>query len=99
VKGVDPNSPQYEAARATCGGLLPAGGGLGAAITPADQLDSLKAAACMRAHGFAELPDPKITQAGVEFEPPAEMKPNFPRVRTALSICRTLIPAGLPSSN
>jgi hypothetical protein len=99
VNGVDPNSPQYQAARATCGSLLPAGVGVGVTITPADQLDYLKAAACMRAHGFADFPDPKITQAGVRFEPPADMSPNSPQVQTALSICRKLIPAGLPYSS
>lgn len=100
VNGVDPSSPHFEAAQAACGSLLPGGGGaVGATITPAEQLDYLHAAAGMRSHGFADFPDPTITNGHVRFEPPPGMNPDSPQVQTALTICRKLIPAGLAYSN
>ena len=50
--GVDPNSPQFTKANNACQKLLSKGGPSGGqTITPAQQADYLKAAACMRSHG------------------------------------------------
>jgi len=100
VHGVDPNSPRYQSARDRCDSLVPRGGAaLGAAITPADQLDYLKAAACMRDHGISNFPDPTIKAGQVTFVPPSGFHTNSAQLQTALTICRKLIPAGLPYSN
>jgi hypothetical protein len=100
VDGLDPGAPRYQGAEAACGSLLPGGGGpLGAAITPADELDYLKAAACMRDHGIPDFPDPTIVGGHVKFSPPPSMNRSSPQVEAALTTCRKLIPAGLPYSN
>ncbi len=97
---VDPSSPQYQNAVAACGSLAPGFGGPQAQqITPADNLDYLKAAACVRAHGVADFPDPTITDGHVKFVMPAGLNANTPRIQAAIAICRKLIPAGLPYSN
>ena len=97
---VDPSSPKYHVRLATCGSLAPGFGGPGAQpITPADTLDYLKAAACVRAHGFADFPDPTITGGRVKFVMPPGLDINAPRIQAAIAICRKLIPAGLPYSS
>ena len=99
--GVDPQSPQYQSALAACSALAPngVGGELAHTITPAEQLDYLKAAACVRAHGVADFPDPTITDGHVKFVPPPGLNTNSPHVQAAIAICRKLIPAGLPYSS
>ncbi len=97
---VDPSSPQYNHALATCNSLAPGFGGPQAQpITPADELDYLKAAACVRAHGFPDFPDPMIRDGHVKFVMPPGMNTNSPRAQAAIATCRKLIPAGLPYSN
>jgi len=100
AQALDPASPQYQSAQAACGSLVPGGLGLrGHTVTPAEQLDYLKAAACVRAHGIADFPDPTITNGQVKFAPPQDINTNSPQVQAAFTICRKLIPAGLPYSN
>ncbi len=68
--GVNASSTQFRSAQASCGYLLPdgdGGGALGPTLTPAEQLDYLKAAACVRAHGIANFPDPVIKNGHVKF--------------------------------
>ena len=61
--GVDPGSPQYKAAADACKPLLPSAG-----VTPAQQqqnyASALKYAACMRAHGEPNFPDPPAPDSG-----------------------------------
>jgi hypothetical protein len=98
--GVDANSSQFHSAQGSCGHLLPDGGPLGPTLTPAEQLDYLKAAACVRAHGIANFPDPLIRNGHVKFVlPPGTLDANTTLLQQAISICRKLIPAGLPYSN
>jgi hypothetical protein len=97
---VDPSSPLYDSALAACNSLAPGfGGPQGQPITPADKLDYLKAAACIRAHGVADFPDPAIRGGQVKFVMPPGMNTNSPRVQAVIAICRKLIPAGLPYSS
>ncbi len=60
--GVDPSSPAFKAARATCQKLLPGGGppGPGATTHPAAQAlaQMVTVAQCMRRHGISGFPDP-----------------------------------------
>jgi hypothetical protein len=98
VDGVDPGSPQYQAAQASCGSFLPGGGPTAPTITPADKLDYLKAAACMRTHGIAGFPDPTITSGRVKFVVPAGIDATSSRFLAAEETCRKLIPAGLSYS-
>ena len=73
-------------------------GGQGQTITPADRIHYLKAAACMRRHGFPDFPDPTFQNNSVTFNIPSSIDPNSLQAKSAVVICRRLIPAGLPYS-
>jgi hypothetical protein len=68
-------------------------------ITPADRLDYLKAAACIRSHGFPDFPDPTFANNTVTFHIPPNIDPNSPHAKRAQAICVNLIPPGLPYSD
>jgi hypothetical protein len=68
-------------------------------ITPADQADYLKAAACMRSHGIPDFPDPTFGTNTVTFNIPPNIDPNSSQAKSAEAICAKLIPPGLPYSN
>ena len=99
--GVDPNSPQFTAANKACKHLVPkkGSGASGSTITPADQADYLKAAACMRSHGVPNFPDPTFQNNSVEFNTPTPIDTNSSQYKSALATCQKLIPAGLPYSS
>jgi hypothetical protein len=69
------------------------------AITPADRLAYLKAAACIRSHGFPDFPNPTFGNNTVTFNVPHNINPNSAQVKKAQRICVKLIPRGLPYSN
>lgn len=95
--GVNPRSPKFQSAQASCRHLLPAKG-QGPTITPADQADYLKGAACMRAHGYPSFPDPAMTSHSVQFNVPSSIDQSSTKFREAVTTCEKLIPAGLPYS-
>jgi hypothetical protein len=68
-------------------------------ITPADRLDYLKGAACIRSHGFPDFPDPTFGNNTVTFNIPPNIDPNSSQATRAEAICAKLIPPGLPYSN
>ena len=68
-------------------------------ITPADQADYLKAAACMRSHGIPDFPDPTFQNNTVTFNIPPNIDPNSSQAKSAVAICQKLIPTGLPYSS
>jgi hypothetical protein len=68
-------------------------------ITPADRLAYVKAAACIRSHGFPDFPDPTFGKSTVRFNVPPDINPRSPKARRAEAICVKLIPPGLPYSN
>jgi hypothetical protein len=67
-------------------------------ITPADRTDYLKAAACMRSHGFPDFPDPTFQSNNVQTNIPSSTNTNSHRFKSAATTCTKLIPAGLPYS-
>jgi hypothetical protein len=71
----------------------------GPTITPAEQADYLRAAACIRSHGVPEFPDPTFQNGHVRFNIPSSIDRNSSQVKSAQAICVKLIPAGLPYSN
>ena len=99
--GIDPNSPQFIAATKACKHLLPNNGvpSAGQTITPADQADYLKGAACMRSHGFPDFPDPTFRDNTVTFTTTSPIDTNSSQYQSALTTCQKLIPAGLPYSS
>ncbi len=79
---------------------LPLGGPTQAqTITPADQADYVKAAACMRTHGFPGFPDPTFRNDTVQTNIPSSVDQDSPTFKNAAATCTKLIPAGLPYSS
>jgi hypothetical protein len=70
----------------------------GYTITPADRTDYLKAAACMRSHGFPGFPDPTFQNNGVQTNIPSGINQDSSQFKSAAGTCTKLIPAGLPYS-
>jgi hypothetical protein len=71
----------------------------GQTITLADQADYLRAAACMRSHGFPGFPDPTFQDQSVTANVPASVEQDTPKFKRAAATCTKLIPAGLPYSS
>lgn len=99
--GIDPNSPLFVAATKACKHLLPNDGApsAGQTITPADQVDYLRGAACMRSHGVPDFPDPTFQDNTVAFTSTMPIDSSTPEYKSALARCQKLIPAGLPYSS
>jgi hypothetical protein len=76
-----------------------AGQSVSGTITPADQGAYVNAAICMRAHGVPDFPDPTFENDTVTFEVPPSIDPSSSRAKSAVAVCASLIPAGLPYSN
>jgi hypothetical protein len=86
------NSPQFAAADTACKSLAPPGALSNQAPTSANLEKATKFAACMRKHGETSFPDPGPDgkfSGGV-----TSVDPNSPQFKTAMSACRTLLPAG-----
>ena len=91
--GIDPNSPQFQSAMRTCHHLLPAGRGQRSAAQQQQvEIDALKIAACVRAHGIPNFPDPVFAGSTVEFKPPPGKRVSFgsPQLQSAFQACRAL---------
>jgi cyclopropane fatty-acyl-phospholipid synthase-like methyltransferase len=94
---------QADAAQNACNHLLPAGGSLSGqavqTITAQDRQDYLKAAACMRSHGFPGFPDPKFQNNNAHVNIPPSVNQNSSQFTRVATMCTKLIPAGLPGSH
>lgn len=87
VQGVNPSSPQFQSAQKACHHLLP-GRAPTAAQVQAMLRSLVKAAACMRAHGYPGYPDP-AEQDGqpVPVPLPASIDTTSPQFLAALKAC------------
>jgi hypothetical protein len=92
------NDPSgFDAANRACIHLLSNGSyGPTQTITPTERTDYLKAAACMRHHGFPDFPDPTFLGNSVRVDIPSSIDQSSSRFRNAATICTKLIPQGLP---
>lgn len=91
-------NPHFNSAQKTCNKLLPGGGpgsGSNHQISPQEQSQFLKAAACIRSHGIPNFPDPTFSGGGVHLPRVAGVDPRSPQVRAAEEACQALIPGGL----
>ena len=95
ARGVNRNSPVLRRAEQACRSLQPHGA---EPITTQDQVYYLRAAQCMRAHAVPQFPDPVFANGGVHFSQPPGVNIHSPQVQRAVTICRRLIPQGLPYS-
>ena len=90
---------QFRAAGSACANLAPSGlGPAKAPITAKEQQYYLRAAACMRSHGFTTFPDPVFSNGTVNFPIPSNIDSNSTRFTQARQTCKRLIPAGLSTA-
>jgi hypothetical protein len=91
-------NPHFQSAEKACGKLLPEGGpggpGSNHQISPQEQSQYLKAAACIRTHGIPNFPDPTFSGGGVHVSQKG-IDLHSSRVRAAEEACQSLIPGGL----
>jgi hypothetical protein len=94
-------NPHFNSAQQACRKLLPGGGpgeGSGHQISPQEQSQYLKAAACIRAHGIPNFPDPTFSGGGVHVSQKG-IDLHSPQARAAEDACQSLIPGGLHGSH
>jgi hypothetical protein len=91
VKG----NPRFRSAQQACQKLQPGGGpgGGGPSIGPAEQQQYLRLAACIRAHGIPNLPDPTFSGGDVHIPGLQRSELSTPTFQKAQQACRSLIPA------
>jgi len=93
--GIDPKSPQFQAADKACRKLMPGGG---KAPSPAMQAQALaqmlKFSVCMRAHGLPDFPDPTSSGGGVQLSigKSKSLNPSSPVFQAAQKACQSLMP-------
>ncbi len=97
--GINPSisgNPHFNSAQQACRKLLPGGegGGPGHQISPREQSQYLKAAACIRAHGIPNFPDPTFSGGGVHVSHKG-INLQSPQAHAAEVACQALIPGGL----
>jgi hypothetical protein len=91
--GVGKN-PKFKSASEACRKLLPGGGpGNQAPLTPAQQAQYLRAAACIRTHGVPNFPDPTFSGGEVHIDH-QHLNESSPAFKAAVHDCESLIPAG-----
>jgi hypothetical protein len=109
ASGIQPFSPSFKAAQATCSKLLPGGGpgGRGSA-SPEARRQMLAISTCMRAHGITDFPDPTTTPPspgtsgygavlghdGVFLAVPSSINTNSPAFKQAAAACHFGGPPG-----
>lgn len=89
------NNPRFKPAEEACRKLLPGGGPNNQApLTPAQQEQYLRAAACIRSHGVPSFPDPTFSGGGVHIEH-QKLNESSPAFKAAVHDCESLIPGGV----
>src|SRR5579871_6365918 len=80
-----PSSPAFQAAEQICGRLGSAGGQVTATQENQEFQKSLRAAACMRANGVRNYPDPKLVGGSIyrNFTPSLNIDPSSPAFQRA----------------
>jgi hypothetical protein len=93
--GVGAGNPKLSSAHQACRKLLPGGGpGRQPVVSPAEQAQYLKAAACVRAHGLPDFPDPTFAGGGVHIDHQG-LNESSPVFKAAVHACESLIPGGV----
>jgi hypothetical protein len=93
--GLDPRSPQFQAAQQACKAFAPPGI---ATSGTKSRADLLKFSRCMRSHGLADFPDPGTqgNSGGIAITggPGGDLDPNSPVFQAAQRACQHLMPGG-----
>lgn len=89
----NPNSPQFQAAQRACRAYQPAPPS-NAAPNPKLQQQALAFAACMRAHGVPNFPDPKVSGNALQLGGPSgkDFNPTSPQFQAAQKACQSKLP-------
>ncbi len=82
---------QFTAADQACNHYLGTPTNAGPA-SPAQQQAALAFARCMRAHGYPNFPDPKVTAHSFGVRVPAGVDANSPQFTAAMNTCQALAP-------
>jgi hypothetical protein len=89
IEGANPASPQYASANKACASLLPKS--VPPTLTEAQLRQSarsdLKAAACMRVHGYPNFPDPTMRNGHLVLLPAAGTDTSSPQFLAAMRAC------------
>jgi hypothetical protein len=86
VHDVNFSSPQFQAANDACQHLIP--GGPPPPLTAAQLRSLIRGAACMRAHGFPDFPDPDVQNGQLVLpDLPASIDASSPQFLAALKAC------------
>jgi hypothetical protein len=89
--GLDPNSPQFQAAQRACQKLMPAGRAPSPAQMAQMQQQMLRYSACMRSHGVPKFPDPTFSGGSISMRIGQGLDPNSPQFRAAQRACQKLM--------
>lgn len=95
--GLNPQSPQFQAAQRACQSLAPHPN-----VSPQQsaeaQAKALKFSECMRSHGLPKFPDPKFSGDGIQLSinPSMGINPNSPQFQAAQKACQGDMPKGGP---
>ena len=90
------NGALMNSAGKACQHLMPKGPPLTASQQQKLATQALKFVACMRAHGLATFPDPKVSSGGIEMQLPRSIMPNSAVFKNAQQACKNLLPGGPP---
>lgn len=90
--GIDPGSPAFGAARATCSKLLPNGGQPTPAQIAQRQQQLLALSACMRSHGIKDFPDPSNGGLKIQVHPGSDLDPGNSTFQRARQTCQKHLP-------
>ena len=94
IQGADQNSAQFPAAMTACRPLLPHGTPPSAAELHQAFIKGVKAAQCMRSHGYPTWPDPAAGPNAYNEQavPPPGIDTNSPRFQAAAKACGVFLP-------
>jgi hypothetical protein len=91
---IDPNSPQFQTDQKACGPILGLPSGPPPAVTAAQLRRLVRAAECMRVHGYPGYPDPSVQNGGIAVPPlPSSVDMNSLQFQAAMKKCQPA-PAG-----
>jgi hypothetical protein len=90
--GIDPNSPEFQAAREACQSKAPQGG-LAGGGQPSGEMQELilQFAKCMRKNGVPDFPDPDVSGGTVRMQLPPGLDQSSPQFQAAQQECQTVL--------
>jgi hypothetical protein len=89
--GIDPSSPQFQSAEKACESIAPSAPSSGSS-TNQNANAFLKYAACMRANGVPNFPDPTISNGHVQMSLPSGVDTSSPQFQQATQACMSDLP-------